>query len=317
MMTTEPPATIGRRALLAGAATLLGTATAAAKTERKTIRVGVNKGVVFAPSLLLGTLVGADFDIVLSYFNSPADLTNAMLAGSIEAGYTGVTIAALGRSKGEPLVIVSNAAGKGSAMIVRASGPIRSVAEFKGKRVGQVVGGIQDILLREELRKAGMTLRDIAPVSLAPPDLGPALQRGDIDAFCSGEPFSTQTLVDGYGRLLLYPYDTPVGTINGAIVTTDDAAKKNRPAIAAIVAAHAKAAVELQADKDKCAALVAKDWGFNQAVARRSLDNVELLSKIDDQFVAEYVAYMNQLNAIGFLGSVPDVHKLVNRSFVA
>src|SRR6185295_5831443 len=201
-----------RRLLVGGAAMVVagaaGLRSAAAQTP-KTMRVGVHKGVVFVPSLLLQSILGNSWNVELSYFGSPADMANAIVSRSIDIGYTGVTIAAIARSKGQPIVLVASSAGKGTAIIVGAKTSIQKVEDLKGKTIGQVVGGIQDVQLREQLRKVGLSMKDVNPIAISFADLPAALQAGSIDAFCGGEPASSKTIEDGYGRLLKYPYDTP------------------------------------------------------------------------------------------------------------
>src|SRR5690242_3762737 len=92
-----------RRSLIIGSAAVAiagaaGTGSAAAQTP-KLMRVGVHKGVVFVPSLLLQQFLGSAWNVELSYFGSPADMANAIVSRSIDIGYTGVTIAAIARSK--------------------------------------------------------------------------------------------------------------------------------------------------------------------------------------------------------------------------
>src|SRR5690349_9186561 len=83
-----------RRLLAGGAATAIagvaGAGNGAAQTP-KTMRVGVHKGVVFVPSLLLQSILGSGWNVELSYFGSPADMANAIVSRSIDIGYTGVT----------------------------------------------------------------------------------------------------------------------------------------------------------------------------------------------------------------------------------
>ena len=167
----KPPASFAtsrRRLIVGGAAMALAGAAGlgrAAAQAPKTMRVGVHKGVVFVPSLLLQSILGTAWNVELSYFGSPADMANAIVSRSIDVGYTGATIAAIARSKGQPIVIVATSAGKGTAIIVGAKTDIRKLEDLRGKTVGQVVGGIQDVQLREELRLVGMTMKDVEKAS--------------------------------------------------------------------------------------------------------------------------------------------------------
>lgn len=308
-----------RRHLIVGGAAMALTGAAglrrAAAQAPKTMRVGVHKGVVFVPSLLLQSILGTAWNVELSYFGSPADMANAIVSRSIDVGYTGVTIAAIARSKGQPIVIVATSAGKGTAIIVGARTDIRKLEDLRGKTVGQVVGGIQDVQLREELRLVGMTMKDVNPIAIAFSDLPAALQNGSIDAFCGGEPASTKTIEDGYGRLLKYPYDTPVGTINAGILARETMVQENPDLLKAFVGAHREAVTRLRGNPDEAAELAFKNWGFAQATARKALDNVDLRWVIDDGFMNDLANYMARMKDLGILATVPDINGLVVRDF--
>lgn len=308
-----------RRHLIVGGAAMALTGAAglrrAAAQAPKTMRVGVHKGVVFVPSLLLQSILGTAWNVELSYFGSPADMANAIVSRSIDLGYTGATIAAIARSKGQPIVIVATSAGKGTAIIVGAKTDIRKLEDLRGKTVGQVVGGIQDVQLREELRLVGMTMKDVNPIAIAFSDLPAALQNGSIDAFCGGEPASTKTIEDGYGRLLKYPYDTPVGTINAGILARETLVQENPDLLKAFVGAHHEAVTRLRGNPDEAAELAFKNWGFALATARKALDNVDLRWVIDDGFMNDLANYMARMKDLGILATVPDINGLVVRDF--
>lgn len=307
-----------RRLLLGGAAiAIAGTAgiRGAVAQAARTMRVGVHKGVVFVPSLLIQTLLGSGWQVELSYFGSPADMANAIVSRSIDIGYTGVTIAAIARSKGLPIVIVASSAGKGTAIIVGVKTSIQKLEDLKGKNIGQVVGGIQDVQIREELAKVGLTMKDVNPIPIAFSDLPAALEKGSIDAFCGGEPASTKTIEDGYGRLLKYPYDTPVGTINAGILARENMVQDNPDMLRAFVGAHRQAVTRLRGNLDEAAELGNKNWGFPLATARKALDNVDLRWVIDSGFMNDLGNYMARMKDLGIISVVPDIHQLVIPDF--
>jgi NitT/TauT family transport system substrate-binding protein len=307
-----------RRLLLGGAAiAIAGTAgvRGVAAQAARTMRVGVHKGVVFVPSLLIQTLLGSGWQVELSYFGSPADMANAIVSRSIDIGYTGVTIAAIARSKGLPIVIVASSAGKGTAIIVGVKTSIQKLEDLKGKNIGQVVGGIQDVQIREELAKVGLTMKDVNPIPIAFSDLPAALEKGSIDAFCGGEPASTKTIEDGYGRLLKYPYDTPVGTINAGILARENMVQDNPDMLRAFVGAHRQAVTRLRGNLDEAAELGNKNWGFPLATARKALDNVDLRWVIDSGFMNDLGNYMARMKDLGIISVVPDIHQLVIPDF--
>jgi putative hydroxymethylpyrimidine transport system substrate-binding protein len=68
-----------------------------------------------------------------------------------------------------------------NSLVVLADGPIRSLADLKGRKVGFSVGGFEDALLGAMLASDGLTLDDIELVNVNFA-LSPALLSGQVDA---------------------------------------------------------------------------------------------------------------------------------------
>jgi len=284
--------------------------------DAQTIRIALVKATVCAPSLLIQQFVPSGWKVELTPFTSPSDQTNALLTDSMDVAYTGVTVSIVARSRDQPIVVVANGAGKGTAIVARTNSDIRSVADLKGKKVGNLPLSIHDILLREELRKVGLRFEDLTVIRLVPADMPAALQRGDIDAFSGNEPNVTTTLLAGYGRVISYPYDNPVGTINVGVLSSDQIVQKKKDLMKVWGEAHAKATEQLAKNPDMWADLVAKEWGYDRTATRESTRNIDLIWKIDDKFNAQMAAYMERLKELGVITKVPDQKKLVVSEFV-
>lgn len=302
-----------RLAALVGGAALAATAAAQAP---QTIRMAVVKATVLAPSLLAQKHLPPGWKTEITYFTTPGDMTNALLSDSVDLAYIGLTIAAVARSKDQPIVVVANQAGKGTAIVARTDSPIKSIADLKGKKVGNLPNSIHDILLREELRKANLKVDEVTLIRLAPADMPAALQRGDVDAFSGNEPNSTQTVMAGYGRVVMYPYDNPVGTINVGVLSSERIVKNKADMLRVWAQAHAKATDELSKNPDQWADLVTKEWGYDRAATRRSMDNIELKWQMDERFMSQMAAFTERLKGLGVIQSIPDLNKLVVREFV-
>jgi NitT/TauT family transport system substrate-binding protein len=158
-------------------------------------------------------------------------------------------------------------------------------------------------------------MKDVNPIAISFADLPAALQSGGIDAFCGGEPASTKTIEDGYGRLLKYPYDTPVGTINAGILTRETTVQENPELIRAFLGAHRDAVARLRSNLDEAAELANKNWGFPLQTSRKALENVDLRWVIDDAFISDLANYMDRMKDLGLIAAVPDINKLVVRDF--
>jgi putative hydroxymethylpyrimidine transport system substrate-binding protein len=68
-----------------------------------------------------------------------------------------------------------------NTLVVLREGPVRSIADLKGRRIGFSVGGFEDALLGAMLRQAGLGLRDVQLVNVNF-SLSPALLAGRVDA---------------------------------------------------------------------------------------------------------------------------------------
>jgi putative hydroxymethylpyrimidine transport system substrate-binding protein len=68
-----------------------------------------------------------------------------------------------------------------NSLVVMADGPIRSIADLKGRKVGFSVGGFEDALLKAMLARHGLKLDDVTLVNVNFA-LSPALLAGQVDA---------------------------------------------------------------------------------------------------------------------------------------
>ncbi len=68
-----------------------------------------------------------------------------------------------------------------SSLVVLADGPIKSIADLKGKKVGFSVGGFEDAILGAMLKKAGLKLTDVTLINVNF-SLSPSLISGQVDA---------------------------------------------------------------------------------------------------------------------------------------
>lgn len=123
-------------------------------------------------------------------FTNPADQKTALLAGALEICGTTLAHAIHSASQGQPVVVVAALCNKCSAFVVKKDGPVKTVADLKGGKIGYVPGTMHEILLRETLVKNGLNPdADVKLTRVDFFDMGLALARGNIDAFLSGSPF--------------------------------------------------------------------------------------------------------------------------------
>lgn len=98
-----------------------------------------------------------------------------------------------------------------STLVALADGPIKKIADLKGKKVGFSVGGFEDAILGEMLKSAGLSLKDVTLINVNFA-LSPALLSGQVDAVIGAyRNFElTQLRLEGKEGLAFYPEENGV-----------------------------------------------------------------------------------------------------------
>ena len=75
----------------------------------------------------------------------------------------------------------------------------------------------------------GMTIKDVEPVRVSFSEMPAALARGDVDAYVGAEPGPALSLATGVGKIVEYPYSTPMGSLNMIMATHRDTIDATSP----------------------------------------------------------------------------------------
>ena len=255
--------------------------------------------------------------IAVFSFTNPADQKVALLAGSLDMCGTTLAHAIHSASRGQPVVLVAALCNKSSALVVKKDGPVKTIKDLKGKRIGYVPGTMHEILLRETLTRNGLSPdRDVLLTRVDFFDMGMALARGGIDAFLSGEPFPTLAVHQGYGKILSYPYfGESIGTINAGMLVKRKTIEKNPELVYQLVMAHAKSTQYLNSHRGEWLKK-ASTFGTPLDVLQEAAPNMELAWEMDELFVERTRALGERMQALGVIEKQPDYEKLFDLSFV-
>lgn len=251
-------------------------------------------------------------------FTNPADQKTALLAGSLDMTGTTLVHAIQSAVRGQPVVVVAALCNKCSALVVRKDGPVQSVADLKGRKIGYVPGTMHEILLRETLARNQLSAdTDVTLVRIDFFDMGTALAQGAIDAFLSGEPFPSVSVEKGYGRILSHPYfDESVGTINAGMLVTRDMIEKTPDKVQQLVNAHARATEALIRDRSRWLGK-AQSFGTPLTVLEQAAANMELAWNMDAAFLRRVKALGARMQGLGVIDRQPDYDLLFDLRFVA
>lgn len=123
---------------------------------------------------------GLDVDLIAP--SDPNDATKLTAAGQADIGVSYQTALHLQVDQGLPLVRIGTLiATPLNCLLVRADGPIKSIADLKGRKIGYSVSGVEEGLVETMLKAQGLSLGDVSMVNVNF-SLTPALLSGQVDA---------------------------------------------------------------------------------------------------------------------------------------
>lgn len=227
-MLRNPVRTRAATALVAGAATLALLAACASPdasddaTETPTtdeltpISVGVIPIIDVAPlnmGIADGRFADAGLDISTTNAQGGAAIVPAVVSGEFQFGYGNLISLMIAKQSGIDLQIVAVGAratddvfddGAGQMMVLDES--IQGPEDIVGGTVGiNALAGINEIAVRVSLESFGLDADSVQFVEMPIPNMGAALEQGQVDGVMAGEPF-IQIIEENGGRPLPISY---------------------------------------------------------------------------------------------------------------
>lgn len=175
--------------------TYLATPAVLRAAPARELRVGWQKGGILG--LVKGSqafeqaLADKGIRVSWSEFTSGPPLLEALSANALDFGYTGNVPPIFAHAARGNLLFVGAGQGsrEGHAILVPKDSPIQSIADLKGQKVAFKRGSSAHYATIRLLKTAGLTLDDITPQDLAPPDAIAAFDAGAIGAWTIWDPY--------------------------------------------------------------------------------------------------------------------------------
>jgi NitT/TauT family transport system substrate-binding protein len=185
-------------------------------------------------------------------FQGFPEIKEALIANEMQAAFMVAPMAIALRSQGVPIKIVYLGHRYGSAVAVAKDGPIRSIADLRG-RVIAIPSRFSDerLIVFKVLKEAGIPASEVKMVEMPPPDVAGALAAGAIDAFSMGEPYPSQAEMGGYGRILFFAKEHWPDYMSCVLVVRQDLIDKNPKAVQILVDGVARSGLWLDDEERK------------------------------------------------------------------
>ncbi|MBL6454312.1 NrtA/SsuA/CpmA family ABC transporter substrate-binding protein [Belnapia sp. T6] len=295
---------LARRALLGAASAAL--AAPALRAQEVVVKMGALRLIHSIAPYLYERFQPAGMRIEVIPFESPTEGKNAVVTKSVDFGAFGIAAGILGAAAREPVVVVGSCCDRGMAVVAKKDAGIQKLADLRGKRVGIWPGSTQEVFILERLRMEGMTIRDVQSVRVSFSEMPIALARGDVDAYVGAEPGPGVSLAAGIGKIVEYPYSTPMGSLNMIFATHPDTVAQRPDLVRSMLKVHRQASEFGMANRDATIETAVAKLGMRRDALEMSLPNVELNWQMTPEMVTRARTYAEQMLSLKQIRALPD-----------
>lgn len=291
----------------------------------ETLRVGKSTLTSFSYTLLevgmqAGIFAKHGLTIESSAFGGGPRLIQAMTAGAIDIGLDGGTDMAL-IVKGAPMKGIAPLSGAPTEMVitVKADGPVKKVADLKGRKIAITgAGTLTGWITRELVKSQGWSDSDITYVTSTNIAASRALLKvGEIDAITTDLSTTLEQQRKGEERLL-FTYGDLVKDFHMQIIFATDKVIAEKPeSVRAFMAAWLETIAFAKANKAKTVEIVQQVLGFHPDVLNETYDRVLASYSTDGKFNPRALAVLARSYVeLKLLDKEPDMAKLTTETFL-
>ena len=255
--------------------------------------------------------MGIDAEVVT--FPSLVQRMQAVASGSVDVGNGGLSATMQVATKGLPMAVLANGCDGGWMLLARPG--IASMDQLRGKKIGVQNGSIALVSLNWKLRQAGL-LDKVELLFLDNQDQPVPLARGDVDAICCFEPYATFAELNGFGKRLWVPYDTPMGKTNLGFVASTAFIRKEPDLIRTLVRAHVAATERMRTEPAIAIETTVKQFNMSREIAEASTKNLFFSAESGEAFQAGLRSLADMMLADKLLDQAPNWAEFIDTRFL-
>ncbi|WP_158967075.1 ABC transporter substrate-binding protein [Chachezhania sediminis] len=251
-----------------------------------------------------GYFTDAGLDVEIVSFPTGREGFEALIGGQVDVAFMAEFPAATGALTGQNFRIVGDLARYTGSRVIgnTAAGPLTSPADLAGRRIGTTIGTNVHYFLDGLLKDAGV---EAEIVSAAPPDLVPAVTRGDVDAIVPFPTFygaAAKTLGDNYVELRGGDYQ-----VHYILAATPGMTGERLETLKSFMGALARADAEVAADPAMAMQAVAASMNGTMPVPaiETMWQDVDIGLKLDDGLADLIAAEADWILAQGVIRGEP------------
>jgi len=261
---------------------------------------------------------------------------DAFAGGQVDIGYLGSPPAITKHlNAGVNTSIIAQVNEIGSGLVVAED--INRFSELKGKTVAVPSrSSIQYFLLLKLAELEGVEIKDITVIEVTPlTNMKIKMERGEISGFVAWEPFVSEAVISGVGKLLASSNDIWPHHVCCVLVVSNSFAADHRDLVVKFLRAHMKATDWINNAKSKPNSteygllidIAVRFTGRSTEVVENALNFIDYKFEIDQTFISSFKAFtekliqykivpLEKLNQRGYGDIDSFVSKYVNKTFL-
>jgi ABC-type nitrate/sulfonate/bicarbonate transport system substrate-binding protein len=155
----------------------------------------------------------------ITQFSGGPELADSTMAGEMDFGSSGTATWMPRFVRSDTLLIIGTMATSTDNFKMAALNSIKSLSDLKGKRLGTVAGSTIDYLWALVANKLNVPESDLNLIPVTPPELPAALDRNDVQAFFSWEPWPSKAIeISGKDKVHILASSGDVGYFQSFVV---------------------------------------------------------------------------------------------------
>jgi sulfonate transport system substrate-binding protein len=269
------------------------------------LTVGYQKVGHLAPiTLIEDDLKKQGVEIKLVEFARYADARTALLAGSLEVASIGPADLAIALANGSTGMVGIMGVGASPKYVIGRKGvKLDSWEDVKGKKIAIAPGSAVWFQYAATLIEKGIPYNSFNAINIqgGGANFNQALEKGEVDAIVTWEPFESIPVMKGYGffaKNLDYSTSKSVGAELGMLAASKAAVDSKREAVQRVVTAYVRKMKELEGSRAAFGNAIAKLTGLDENVSAEVAKVINLGPVITPAQIKAQAKAFNELGVI-------------------
>jgi ABC-type nitrate/sulfonate/bicarbonate transport system substrate-binding protein len=192
---------------------------------------------------------------------------------------------------------------------------VTSIDQLKGKKIGIARGSASEVFWLALVEKFKLNPADYKIIQVEAPEMVAALERHDIDAFTSWEPWLTRAVASVPNTKLLQSNEG-VMSPRVYIYLNRGWAEKNPAAATAFMRAMVEATDFINKEPARASAMVSAFLKLDKDLTDTLMKKLRFDVRLDDQSMENFITVQEQLKSLGKLAKPVDFKQFVDADFL-